>query len=76
MIIYMNKKNLKPTEAQIVQKLKNYEPRPKFTRSYIKKREPQGTVLAPLLFLLFIDDIQTSILECAFLLTIVSYTEL
>ena len=44
-----------------MQKFKNNEPRPKFTSSYIKKRVPQGIVLAPLLFLLFIDDIETNI---------------
>ena len=44
-----------------MQKLKNNEHRPKFTGSYIKKRVPQVTVLAPLLFLLFIDDIETNI---------------
>ena len=60
-----------------MQKLKNNEPRPKFTGSYKKKRVPQGTLLAPLLFLLFIDGIKTNIdSQCAFLQTIVSYTEL
>ena len=44
-----------------MQKFKNNEPRPKFTGSYKKKRVPQGTVLAPLLFLLFVDDIETNI---------------
>ena len=46
-----------------MQKVKNDEPWPKFTGPYIKKRVPQGTVLAPLLFLLFISMIlrQTSI---------------
>ena len=44
-----------------MQKLKNNEPRPKFNGSHIKKRVPEGTVLAPLLFLLFIDDIETNI---------------
>ena len=44
-----------------MQKLKNNKPRPKFTGSYIKKRVPEGTVLAPLFFLLFIDDIETNI---------------
>ena len=44
-----------------MQKLKNNEPRPKFTGSYIKKRVPEGTVLAPLFFLLFIDDTETNI---------------
>ena len=44
-----------------MQKLKNNEPRPKFTGTYIKKSVPQGTVLASLLFLLFIDDIETNI---------------
>ena len=62
MIIYIwwNKNNLKTIEAQIVQKLKNNEPRPKFTGSYKKKRVPQGTLLAPLLLLLFLDDIETN----------------
>ena len=32
-----NKNNLRTVEAQIVQKLKNNEPRPKFTSSYKKK---------------------------------------
>ena len=32
-----NKNNLRITEAQIVQKLKNNEARPKFTGSYKKK---------------------------------------
>ena len=46
-----------------MQKVKNNEPWPKFTGSYIKKCVPQETVLAPLLFLLFILMIlrQTSI---------------
>ena len=39
-----------------MQKLKNNEPRPKFTGSYIKK-----TTLGLLLFLLFINDIETNI---------------
>ena len=33
-----NKNNLRTVEAQIVSKLKNNEPRPKFTGSYKKKR--------------------------------------
>ena len=46
-----------------MQKVKNNEPWPKFTGSYIKKCVTQETVLAPLLFLLFILMIlrQTSI---------------
>ena len=44
-----------------MQKLKNNEPRPKFTGSYIKKRVPQVAILARLLFLLFIDDIEANI---------------
>ena len=35
------KNNLRTTEAQIVQKLKNNEARPKFTGSYIKKASPK-----------------------------------
>ena len=34
-----NKNSLRTIEAQIVQKLKNNEPRPKFTDSYKKKKE-------------------------------------
>ena len=34
-----NKNSLRTIEAQIVQKLKNNEPRPKFTDSYKKKKK-------------------------------------
>ena len=37
MSTYKNKNSLRTIEAQIVQKLKNNEARPKFTGSYIKK---------------------------------------
>ena len=39
MSIFKNKNSLRTIEAQIVQKLKNNEARPKFTGSYKKKRE-------------------------------------
>ena len=64
MIIYMMEQEQfeNNSEAQIVQKLKNNEPRPRFTGSYKKKRRvPQGSLLTTLLFLLFIDDIETNI---------------
>ena len=58
MIIYMmEQEQFKTTEAQIVQKLKNNEPRPKFTGSYIKSVYHRGQSL----LLLFIDDIETNI---------------
>ena len=38
MSTFKNKNSLRTTEAQIVQKLKNNEARPKFTGSYKKKR--------------------------------------
>ena len=36
MITFKNKNSLRAIEAQIVQRLKNNEPRPKFTGSYKK----------------------------------------
>ena len=44
-----------------MQNLKNNEPRPKFTGFYKTNSVPQGTLLAPLLFLFFIDGIETNI---------------
>ena len=38
MSTFKNKNSLRTIEAQIVQKLKNNEARPKFTASYKKKR--------------------------------------
>ena len=38
MSTFKNKNSLKTIEAQIVQKLKNIEARPKFTGSYKKKK--------------------------------------
>ena len=52
------KNSLRTIEAQIVQKLKNNEARPKFTGSYKKKR-----VLIPILLLLCLLTIITT--NCA-----------
>ena len=41
MSTFKNKNSLRTNEAQIVQKLKNDEARPKFTGSYKKKRVRQ-----------------------------------
>ena len=38
MVTFKNKNSLRTIEAQIVQKFKNNEARPKFTGSYEKKR--------------------------------------
>ena len=73
----MEQEQFKTTEAQIVQKLKNNELRPKFTGSCIKSVYHRGQ--SWLLFFSYSLSMilrQTSILECAFLQTIISYTEL
>ena len=44
MSIFKNKNSLRTIEAQIAQKLKNNEARPKFTGSYIKKACIRGVV--------------------------------
>ena len=41
-----NKNSLRTIETQIVQKLKNNEPRPKFTDSYKKKKSAYYNIVA------------------------------
>ena len=44
MSTFENKNSLRKIEAQIVQKLKNNEARPKFTGSYKKKKRVGGRI--------------------------------
>ena len=55
MSTYKNKNSLRTCtiEAQIVQKLKNNEARPKFTSSYLKKRLPKQSFDLTLTFPVF-----------------------
>ena len=45
MSTFENRKSLRTIEAQIVQKLKNNEARPKFTGSYKKKKACKSTFI-------------------------------